>query len=135
MAAKKSAPAKKPTAAAETAVAVAEEAAAAAAAEAAAQDTAAAAEAAAKAEVEAKANADAEAASAEAAATAAAEAEPEQAAPGDDEPQLVVIGPVAVLPLVTGGERYVYRGAPAGDEYTEEGIKHAQAVGLVSTPE
>ena len=44
---------------------------------------------------------------------------------------LQVIGPVAVLPLKSGGERYVYRGAPVGDEFTDEGIAHAQAIGLV----
>ncbi|GGH34197.1 hypothetical protein [Microbacterium album] len=48
--------------------------------------------------------------------------------------QLQVIGPVAVLPLKSGGERYVYRGAPVGDEFTEEGVKHAQSVGLVGKP-
>lgn len=48
--------------------------------------------------------------------------------------QLEVIGPVAVLPLVAGGERYVYRGTPVGDEFTQEGVKHAQAVGLVGKP-
>lgn len=45
-----------------------------------------------------------------------------------------VIGPVAVLPLKSGGERYVYRGTPVGDEFTAEGIKHAEAVGLVGKP-
>jgi hypothetical protein len=45
-----------------------------------------------------------------------------------------VIGPVAVLPLKSGGERYVYRGTPVGDEYTAEGIKHAESVGLVGKP-
>ena len=47
---------------------------------------------------------------------------------------LQVIGPVAVLPLKAGGERYVYRGTPVGDEFTPEGIKHAQTVGLVGKP-
>ena len=65
----------------------------------------------------AQAAADAEAARAEAA---------EQAADA-----LQVIGPVAVLPLKSGGERYVYRGAPVGDEFTDEGIAHAQSIGLV----
>ena len=65
----------------------------------------------------AQAAADAEAARAEAAAQAAE--------------ALQVIGPVAVLPLKSGGERYVYRGAPVGDEFTDEGIAHAQAIGLV----
>ena len=47
---------------------------------------------------------------------------------------LQVIGPVAVLPLKSGGERYVYRGTPVGKEFTEEGVKHAQSVGLVGKP-
>lgn len=61
-----------------------------------------------------------------------AAAKPAKSAPV--KPSLVVLGPVAVLPLVGGGERYVYRGAPVGDEYTKEGVKHAQAVGLVGKP-
>ena len=49
--------------------------------------------------------------------------------------QLQVIGPVAVLPLKAGGERYVYRGAPVDeDTFTEAGIKHATAIGLVGKP-
>lgn len=47
---------------------------------------------------------------------------------------LIVLGPVAVLPLESGGERYVYRGTPVGDEFTKEGVKHAQSVGLVGKP-
>lgn len=48
--------------------------------------------------------------------------------------QLQVLGPVAVLPLKAGGERYVYRGAPVGDDFTDEGIAHAKSVGLVGVP-
>ena len=47
---------------------------------------------------------------------------------------LYVIGPVAVLPLKSGGERYVYRGTPIGEEFTDEGVKHAESVGLVGKP-
>ena len=47
---------------------------------------------------------------------------------------LQVIGPVAVLPLKSGGERYVYRGTSVGDEFTEEGVKHAKSIGLVGIP-
>lgn len=47
---------------------------------------------------------------------------------------LQVIGPVAVLPLKSGGERYVYRGTVISDEFTDEGIKHAKSVGLVGKP-
>lgn len=47
---------------------------------------------------------------------------------------LQVVGPVAVLPLKSGGERYVYRGTPVGDEFTDEGIEHAKSVGLVAEP-
>lgn len=47
---------------------------------------------------------------------------------------LQVIGPVAVLPLKSGGERYVYRGTAISDEFTDEGIKHAKSVGLVGKP-
>lgn len=69
----------------------------------------------------------AEAASAAAEAEAARVAEAEKAAEG-----LQVIGPVAVLPLKSGGERYVYRGTPVNtEEFTAEGITHAKAVGLV----
>ncbi|MGW9270795.1 hypothetical protein [Microbacterium sp. NPDC055599] len=66
---------------------------------------------------------------------AAAEAEAERVAAAEAAADtLQVIGPVAVLPLKTGGERYVYRGTPVGDEFTAEGIKHAKAVGLVGKP-
>jgi hypothetical protein len=68
---------------------------------------------------------------------AAAKAEAEKAA-AKDKPAtatrasgLVVVGPVAVLPLKSGGERYVYRGTPIGDDFTKEGVEHAQSVGLV----
>ena len=64
---------------------------------------------------------------------AAAEAERVKAAEAAAN-TLQVIGPVAVLPLKSGGERYVYRGAPVGDEFTEEGVKHAKSVGLVGKP-
>ena len=47
---------------------------------------------------------------------------------------LQVIGPVAVLPLKAGGERYVYRGTPVGEAFTEEGVAHAISVGLVGEP-
>lgn len=64
---------------------------------------------------------------------AAAEAERVAAAKAAAD-TLQVIGPVAVLPLKAGGERYVYRGTPVGEEFTDEGIKHAKAVGLVGKP-
>lgn len=65
----------------------------------------------------------------------AAEAEAERVAAAEAAADtLQVIGPVAVLPLKAGGERYVYRGTPVGDEFTTEGIKHAKAVGLVGKP-
>jgi len=82
-------------------------------------------DAAAKAAAESKAKADAEQKAAESGAAKASTTK----APG-----LVVLGPVAVIPLVSGGERYVYRGAPVGDEFTKEGVKHAQSVGLVGKP-
>ena len=47
---------------------------------------------------------------------------------------LQVIGPVAVLPLKSGGERYVYRGTPITDDFTKEGVEHAKSVGLVGKP-
>jgi hypothetical protein len=47
------------------------------------------------------------------AAAATAEAERVEAAE-KAATQLQVIGPVAVLPLKSGGERYVYRGSPVG---------------------
>lgn len=56
------------------------------------------------------------------------------ATPARKAPGQVVIGPVAVLPLVAGGERYVYRGAPITDEFTKDGVKHAVSVGLVGKP-
>ncbi|WP_394254712.1 hypothetical protein [Pseudoclavibacter helvolus] len=68
-----------------------------------------------------------------AAAAAAAEVARVKAAEKAAE-QLQVIGPVAVLPLAAGGERYVYRGSPVGAEFTEAGIAHAKSVGLVGTP-
>lgn len=74
-------------------------------------------------------------AAAETAAAEAAAAEAERAAAAEAAADtLQVIGPVAVLPLKAGGERYVYRGTPVGDDFTAEGIKHAQAVGLVGKP-
>ncbi|MDN3309566.1 hypothetical protein QWJ90_01340 [Microbacterium oryzae] len=86
----------------------------------------------AKAEQEAAAKAAEEKAAAE---KAAADAERDRvAAAAEAASQLQVIGPVAVLPLKSGGERYVYRGTPVGDDYTAEGVKHAQSVGLVGTP-
>jgi hypothetical protein len=72
-------------------------------------------------------------AAAEKAAAEKAEAERIEAAEAAAN-TLQVIGPVAVLPLKAGGERYVYRGTPVGDEFTDEGIKHAKAVGLVGKP-
>ncbi|WP_288870856.1 hypothetical protein [uncultured Microbacterium sp.] len=66
---------------------------------------------------------------------AAAEAEAERVAAAEAAADtLQVIGPVAVLPLKTGGERYVYRGTPVGEEFTADGVKHAKAVGLVGKP-
>jgi len=66
---------------------------------------------------------------------AAAAAEAERVAAAEKAANtLQVIGPVAVLPLKSGGERYVYRGTPIGDEFTAEGVKHAQSVGLVGKP-
>lgn len=77
----------------------------------------------------------AEKAAAEKAAADKAEAEAERVAAAEAAADtLQVIGPVAVLPLKAGGERYVYRGTPVGDEFTAEGIKHAKAVGLVGKP-
>lgn len=62
-------------------------------------------------------------------------AEPQSAEEKAAAEQLQVIGPVAVLPLKSGGERYAYRGAPvSSDEYTDEGIEHAKAIGLVGKP-
>ncbi|MEX8031685.1 hypothetical protein AB6V29_01470 [Microbacterium sp. 20-116] len=85
--------------------------------------------AAAKAAAEKAAKEQAEAASAAEEAEAARAAEAEKATEG-----LQVIGPVAVLPLKSGGERYVYRGTPVNTkEFTSEGIEHAKAIGLVGT--
>ena len=44
----------------------------------------------------------------------------------------VVTGAAVVLPLDGGSERYLYRGAPIGSGYTEDGIKHALALGLIA---
>ena len=82
-----------------------------------------------------KAAAEKAAADKAAAEKAAAEAEAERVAAAEAAADtLQVIGPVAVLPLKTGGERYVYRGTPVGDEFTADGIEHAKAVGLVGKP-
>ena len=82
-----------------------------------------------------KAAAEKAAAEKAAAEKAAAEAEAERVAAAEAAADtLQVIGPVAVLPLKTGGERYVYRGTPVGEEFTAEGVKHAKAVGLVGKP-
>ncbi len=108
----------------------------------AAQQTAAEKAAADKATAEAAAKAEAEKAAAEAAAAdkaaaekAAADAEAERVAAAEKAASaLQVIGPVAVLPLKAGGERYVYRGTPITDDFTKEGVEHAKSVGLVGTP-
>ncbi len=50
----------------------------------------------------------------------------------------IVKGPAVVLPLKGGSERYLYKGAPVGAGFTEEGIQHALSLGLivkVETPE
>lgn len=105
---------------------------------AAAEKAAAESQASAKAEQEAaahKAAAEQLAADQAAAAQAAAAAEAERVAAAEKAATtLQVIGPVAVLPLKAGGERYVYRGTPVGDEFTADGIKHAKSVGLVGAP-
>lgn len=44
----------------------------------------------------------------------------------------VVTGAAVVLPTEDGSERYLYRGAPIGDGFTKEGIKHALSVGLIA---
>ncbi|RZT59322.1 hypothetical protein EV140_1927 [Microcella alkaliphila] len=75
----------------------------------------------------------AEKAAAEKAAAEKAETERAKAAEAAAN-ALQVIGPVAVLPLKSGGERYVYRGTAISDEFTDEGIKHAKSVGLVGKP-
>ncbi|VXB32944.1 hypothetical protein [Pseudoclavibacter sp. 8L] len=82
-----------------------------------------------KAEADRQAQERAEAAQAAAATEAARVAAAEEAAT-----VLQVIGPVAVLPLVAGGERYVYRGTPVGEGFTAEGVAHAVSVGLVGIP-
>lgn len=98
----------------------------------AAQQTAAEKAAAEKAEAEAAAKAEAEKVAAE---KAAADAEAERVAAAEKAAStLQVIGPVAVLPLKSGGERYVYRGTPITDDFTKEGVEHAKSVGLVGKP-
>lgn len=93
-----------------------------------------------KAAAEAKAKAEQEAAAKaaeeqEAADKAAAEAESERLDAAEKAAsQVQVLGPVAVLALKSGGERYVYRGAPVGDEFTDEAIAHAKSIGLVGVP-
>ncbi|MBN9176116.1 MAG: hypothetical protein J0I43_01925 [Microbacterium sp.] len=98
-----------------------------------------------KAATEAQAKADAEKAAAEAAAAEKAAAEKAAQDAADAEAARVaeaekaasalqVIGPVAVLPLKAGGERYVYRGTPITDDFTAEGVEHAKSVGLVGAP-
>lgn len=42
-----------------------------------------------------------------------------------------VVGPAVVLPTLDKSERYLYRGAVFGDGYTQVGIDHALALGLV----
>lgn len=44
----------------------------------------------------------------------------------------VVTGAAVVLPLEGGSEQYLYRGAPVGEGFTAEGIKHALALGLIA---
>lgn len=108
----------------------------------AAQQTSAEKAAAEKAEAEAAAKAEAEKVTAEAAAAAkaaaekaAADAEAERVAAAEKAAStLQVIGPVAVLPLKSGGERYVYRGTRITDDFTKEGVEHAKSVGLVGKP-
>ena len=48
------------------------------------------------------------------------------------EKQYTVTGAAVVLPVEGGSERYLYRGAPIGSGYTEDGIKHALALGLIA---
>lgn len=43
----------------------------------------------------------------------------------------IVTGAAVVLPTSDGSERYLYRGATVGDGFSDEGIKHALAVGLI----
>lgn len=79
--------------------------------------------------------AEAEKAAADKSAQDAADAEAARVAEAEKAAcALQVIGPVAVLPLKAGGERYVYRGAPITDDFTEEGVEHAKSVGLVGKP-
>jgi hypothetical protein len=44
----------------------------------------------------------------------------------------VVTGACVVLPTIDGSERYLYRGAPVGEGFTEAGIQHALDVGLIA---
>lgn len=89
----------------------------------------------AQAKVDAEKAAAADAAAAEQASADAAAAEAERAAAAEKAAAtLQVIGPVAVLPLKVGGERYVYRGTPITDDFTKEGVEHAKSVGLVGKP-
>ncbi|MBF4625543.1 hypothetical protein [Clavibacter sp. VKM Ac-2872] len=44
----------------------------------------------------------------------------------------IVTAACVVLPLEGGGERYLYRGAPVGEGFTEAGIQHALDVGLIA---
>lgn len=44
----------------------------------------------------------------------------------------VVTGAAVVLPTEGGSERYLYRGAPVGEGYTKDGIKHAVSLGLIA---
>lgn len=44
----------------------------------------------------------------------------------------VVTGAAVVLPLNGGSERYLYRGAPVGEGFTPEGVKHALSLGLIA---
>jgi hypothetical protein len=48
------------------------------------------------------------------------------------EKQYIVKGAVAVLPIEGGSERYLYRGAQFSTGYTEAGVKHALALGLIA---
>jgi hypothetical protein len=44
----------------------------------------------------------------------------------------IVTAAAVVLPLEGGSERYLYRGAPVGEGFTEAGIQHALDVGLIA---
>lgn len=44
----------------------------------------------------------------------------------------IVTAAAVVLPTEGGSERYLYRGALIGDGFTDEGLKHAVAVGLIA---